>query len=52
MNKLMFWAAVVSASAFSAAALATPVRPVPEPGTLGLLAAGVAALVATKLRRK
>ena len=51
MNKIVLALAGVLASLPALAAVAPPVK-VPEPGSLGLLAMGVAAVVASRLRRK
>jgi PEP-CTERM motif len=52
MNKLTLGILGLIACAVSGSAFAgTPVQ-VPEPGTLGLLAAGIAAVVAIRLRGK
>ena len=51
MKKLDLAALALLAAAFSAPALAAP-APVPEPGTLGLLAAGIAGIVAVRLLKR
>jgi hypothetical protein len=51
MKKFHLATLAVVASTFSASALAAPIQ-VPEPGTLGLLAAGIAAVVAVRLIKR
>ena len=51
MKKLMFVLAGALAALHAMAAVAPPME-VPEPGSLGLLAMGIAGVVASRLRRK
>ena len=51
MNKLAGLVTIVSLSLCSSVAMAAIVR-VPEPGTLGLIALGIAGIAASRLRRK
>ena len=51
MSSIQKWAVALSMVAMSAPAMAISVQ-VPEPGTFGLMAVGVVALVATTLRRR
>ena len=51
MSAISRWTIALSIILSSAPALATPIT-VPEPGTLGLLAIGVAGLVATTFRKR
>jgi PEP-CTERM motif len=50
MTKPMFGALVIAGCAFAGSAFAGVPVPVPEPGTLGLLIAGLAAVAAVRLR--
>ena len=51
MKRLHLALVAVATYAFSASAFANDVR-VPEPGTLGLLAAGIASIVAVRLIKR
>jgi len=52
MSLLSRWAVALSMIVVSAPALANGQVAVPEPGTFGLLAVGVAALVASTFRKR
>ena len=51
MKKLTLTALALAASTFAANAFANEVQ-VPEPGTLGLLAAGIAGVIAVRLIKR
>lgn len=54
MKKITLWTYVLAAGAFATSAFAGDIAPtpVPEPGTFGLLAAGIAAAVAVRLFKR
>jgi hypothetical protein len=52
MNSLQKWAVALSVIVMSAPAVAGGGYPVPEPGTFGLMAVGVVALVAATFRKR
>jgi hypothetical protein len=54
MKKITLWTYALAAGAFATSAFAGDIAPtpVPEPGTFGLLAAGIAAAVAVRLFKR
>lgn len=54
MKKITLWTYALAAGALATSAFAGDVAPtpVPEPGTFGLLAAGIAAAVAVRLFKR
>lgn len=52
MKKITLASLAVATSMFAASAFAGTPAPLPEPGTLGLLAAGLAGVVAVRLMKR